>query len=1198
MNRRDLNRYVALGVLFTMPRFTVAGVAREGLWKTGRVREPITAVCFQVVRLSCLAAAFFGGAAAAQVSVLTEHNDIARTGANPQETALTPANVNPAGFGKLFSHAVHGETFAEPLYVPKLTMAKGLGVHNVVFVATAGDVVYAFDADSNGGINAGPLWQANLLTLGVPAGATYTNNSGVQGTPVIDAASQTMYLVSSEIQAGTNLFRLHALDITSGAEKFGGPVVITASVPGNGSGSTGGVLNFDPLYQYQRPGLLLLNGVVYFAFGSVNDNGPWHGWLFSYSASTLRQLSVFCTTPTGSGGGIWMGGAALAAEVNDPVGHPYGRMFLSTGNGSYAIKPPTVAGKPYSNPANQYSMSVLDLDLSNGILSVQDIFTPYDEALLDSQDGDLGSGAPLLLPTQTLASGKTLNPLLQIGKSGMMYILDRDTDSQNAAAYQPAGLGGFNATADRIVQEVQTPESGAQGWGAGVWGTEAYWNNTVYYGGTNPGASNSLTAYSFNNGVLSKSPVSSSFEQFPYPAPTPSISANGAANGIAWVLDTHAYVGSGTEVLYAYDATNLANLLYSSNANPARDNPGAATRESILTIANGKVYVPGSYNFSVFGLLGSVPTAPAPVIGPQSGTFTGSQLITITDAVAGATIYYTLDGSTPTVNSAVYTAPFRIWSSETVTAIASPTGYLQSAPSSATYSSTGNAANPVFSLAPGSYSGPRTLTISDATNGAAIHYTVDGTTPTAASALYSGPIPVPVSETVSAIATASGLQPSTVVSAAYAIAPVYTFNFSQGFAQAQSSGLMTFNGSTDLDDFRLQLTNGGSLEAGSAFYTSPVNIQQFTTDFTFQLSNAAADGFTFTIQGVGPTALGGRGAGLGFVNIANSVAIKFDLYNNAGEGANSTGLYTYGALPTVPAIDLSKTPIDLHSGNYIDAHITYDGTDLTMTLSNPISGGSWSHSWAIDIPLKVGGNTAWVGFTGGTGAATASQKITSWTYVAGPPALPNYPAGFDGQGMYSVGVGLQGSSLQLTNGAPSETNCTYYGSPVDIESFTTSFDFTISALKTGPLADGFAFVIQNTGPHAMGGGGGGLAYDGIPNSVAIKFDVFSNAGEGASSTGLYVNGASPTVPSINLASGKVMIGNGDTFHVDVTYDGTTLTWRIQDTSSANPYAAQQQQVINIPHTIGSNTAYVGFTAASGDGVAIQNILDWSFSNTP
>src|SRR5271163_2813128 len=240
-----------------------------------------------------------GNGAGAQVNVVTAHNDIARTGQNLNETILTPSNVNPTQFGKLFSQPVNGEIFAQPLYVSNVAIP-GNGTHNVVYVATTtadpngsygkypGDSVYAFDADTNGGANGSPLWQVSLLTNTAPAG-TYTATIGVVGTPVIDPASQTMYLVSSELQGSVAINRLHALDITTGAEKFGGPVQIQASVPGTGSASVGGVLTFDPTYQTQRSGLLFLNGVLYVAFGSYEDQGPWHGWIFSYDVNATTQ---------------------------------------------------------------------------------------------------------------------------------------------------------------------------------------------------------------------------------------------------------------------------------------------------------------------------------------------------------------------------------------------------------------------------------------------------------------------------------------------------------------------------------------------------------------------------------------------------------------------------------------------------------------------------------------------------------------------------------------------------------------------------------------------------------------------------------------------------------------------------------------------------------------------------------------------
>ena len=807
--------------------------------------------------------------AQAQVSVLTAHNDTARTGQNVNETILTPSNVNPTQFGKLFSQPVNGSIWAQPLYVANVTINGQL--HNVVYVATTGnyeynkaqtftgDYVYAFDADTNGGANANPLWQVSLLTAPVPTPGSYPYQFGVIGTPVIDPSTNTMYLVDAEMQNAVLIHRLHALDITTGAEKFGGPVQIQPSIPGTGSGSSNGVLTFNDVYQFQRPALLLMNGVVYIGFGAVNDEGPWHGWLLSYNAATLQQINVFCTTPNGSGGGIWMGGAGLAGEVYNPA-KPFGRMFVRHRKrlqATFGIGAPTVSGQPYSNPSNEYGMSLLDLDLTNGMFTVEDEFTPFNESSLNSHDADLGSGGPLLLPTQTLASGLTLNALVQIGKTGMFYILDRDNSNDGSnnpgTEYSPAGLGGFNSTADQVVQEVQTPETTPGfNWGAGVWGTTAYWNNTIYSGGTNvanptnaAGAGTPLSAYSFVNGVLSTTPTSQSAELYSYASPTPSISANGNTNGILWLL----HHGSGVdETLEAYDATNLANLLYSSNTNLTRDNPGVAEEYIVPTIANGKVFV-GTLGFvSVYGLLAGEPAAPSPVITPGTTTFDSPVTVTMTDAIAGAIIYYTTDGSTPTTNSrSIQSAnPPVVSTTETITAIASIVGYLQSAPSSATYTSTETPANPVFSLAAGTYTGTQTLTITEPSSGAVVYYTVDGSAPTTASLVYTKPLTISASQTVQAVAVYPDQAASAVVSATYTIQPAGVLNFSNGFALAD--GPIQFNGSTDLDDFRLQLTNGGTNEAGSAFYATPVNIQQFTTNFTFQLSNPSADGITFTIQ--------------------------------------------------------------------------------------------------------------------------------------------------------------------------------------------------------------------------------------------------------------------------------------------------------------------------------------------------------------
>jgi hypothetical protein len=1141
----------------------------DGIEKYPR-RSPGTRIlCHGLGAVSLCLVMLVSGPARAQVNVLTAHNDIARTGQNLNETNLTPANVNSTQFGKLFSQNVNGIPLAQPLYVSQVTIP-GKGVHNVVYVATSADAVYAFDGNDNGGINAFPLWQVSLLTNTAPAG-TYALQYGITGTPVINLATNTMYLVSSENQGSNAIYRLHALDITTGAEKFGGPVLIQASVPGTGSASAGGVLTFDAAVQRQRPGLLYLNGVVYIAFGSVNDNGPWHGWLFSFNATTLGKIDVLCTTPNGSGAGIWMGGAGLAAESNPTK--PYGRMFLSTGNGSYS------ASSPYTKTMS-YGMSVLDLDLTGGVFTVEDEFTPYNWSLRNAQDADLGAGGPVLLPSQTTTSGTTFSPLVQIGKTGAIYILNRDK------------LGGFNTSGDQVEQEVQTPITSSQGWGAGIWGSPTYWNGNIYDGGTDPSSKNSLYAYSFVNGVLSVTPSSQTAVQFSYPGASPSISASGTKNGILWVLN-HDALELGSGLLLAYDATNLSNLLYSSSFNPSRDYPGSSIEFAVPTVANGRVYASAQGHLAVYGLLGSTATVAPPVISPPGSTFTGSQVVTITDATNGAQIYYTTDGSTPTTGSKHYLGAFSITANTTVKAIASATGYLQGAPVSAVFSSTANAANPVFSLTPGDYTGPQKLTLTDASSNAKIYYTVDGTTPTTASTLYTGTFIVPVGETVQAIATAPGLLPSSVVSATYDIDPVYTIDFRDGFSESQLLGQMRFNGSTDLDDFRLQLTNGQTNEAGSAFYTTPVSIYAFTTDFTFQLSNPVGDGITFTIQNNWPTALGANARDLGYGGIPNSVAIEFNIYNN------STGLAIGGSNPALTTISLANTGINLASGDYMNVHMTYDSQILNMTITDAVTLASWSHAFKISIPFHLGGSsTGYVGFTGGTGGATASQKVTYWTFLAGPPPVPNFLSSFDSSNLQlQGGAAISGTNLQLTNGGKNETTSAYYKVPVDIESFTSTFNFQITPGSSSPLADGFTFVIQNAGLTAQGSGSGGLGYAGIPSSVAVKFDLFNNAGEGNDSTGVYVNGAMPTSAQSTNLSSLVPLGSGDLIQAVITYDGTTLHWYLYDlTNILGQHRASGSMPINIPHDVGSNIAYIGFTAASGDGTAIQNVLNWTFTN--
>lgn len=499
-------------------------------------------------------------------SVLTYHNDLGRTGQNLDETLLTPANVTSATFGKLFFDSIDGQAYAQPLYVPNLTIS-GQGAHNVVYVATENDTVYAFDADRA----ASPLWHTSLLLNGGSAVSSRDTSCdqivpqiGITSTPVIDLSSNTLYAVAMTKEGSSYFQRLHALDMTTGQEKLGGPVVITATVAGSGAGSSGGKITFNPLSQLNRPGLALVNGIVYIAFGSHCDVPPYHGWMFAYSASNLSQIAVYNTTPNGSQAAIWQTGDAPAVDSGN-------NLYVMTGNGTFDANTP--GGVDFGD-------SFLKLTMSGSSLGLSDYFTPFDQANLDSSDQDVGSGGPLALPDQP---GAHLHLLLGASKPGTIYLLNRDS------------MGHYCGGCSSDTQIVQSLP-GAIG---SSFGTPAYWNGNVYF----LGSGDALKAFSLNNGLLSTSPTSHAPTAFGFPGSTPSVSANGTTHAIVWVLQNDA-AGSGPAVLHAYDGTNVATELYNSNqAAAGRDTAGFAVKFTVPTVVNGKVYVGTTTELDVFGLL-------------------------------------------------------------------------------------------------------------------------------------------------------------------------------------------------------------------------------------------------------------------------------------------------------------------------------------------------------------------------------------------------------------------------------------------------------------------------------------------------------------------------------------------------------------------------------------------------------------------
>jgi hypothetical protein len=548
--------------------------------------------------------------------VFTYHNDLARDGGNSHEFALSPATVNTATFGKLFSCAVDGAVYSQPLWVRGLTIAGK--IHNVLFVATQHDSVYAFDADAIPCVN---YWHVNLLDtlhggsagdrpvvwndVGNCFGDVYPE-VGVTSTPVIDPTTKTIYVVSGSQKnatssgncsntSGTFDHRLHALELATGNEKFGAPVMIAASVPGTGDGSSQGIVSFNSQLHHQRSGLALAGGNVYLGFAAHEDATPYHGWLIAYRASDVQQqTAVFNTTPNGlngADGGIWAGGGAPAVDSG-------GDVYVSTGNGVFDEAPPP--------PDNDYGDSILRLHPSagktpNGInLSVAGWFTPDDELTLEQNDSDLGAGGVVLFPDQTSGAGPK-HLLTQVGKEGVVYLIDRDN------------MGQFNPSSnDQIRQSFSGP--------GGVWGTPALWNNNLYIGGIN----DSLRQFTFDPAKeqFNTPAASLSSHVFNFPGPTPSVSSQGASHGIVWAIDATLYgyanpnIGIncsavpvpsgcfGSAVLHAYDAQNLAIEYWNSSMAPKnRDRVALGVKFVPPTVANGKVYVGTRTEVDVYGLL-------------------------------------------------------------------------------------------------------------------------------------------------------------------------------------------------------------------------------------------------------------------------------------------------------------------------------------------------------------------------------------------------------------------------------------------------------------------------------------------------------------------------------------------------------------------------------------------------------------------
>ncbi len=512
------------------------------------------------------------------LDVTTYHYDISRDGLNAKETILTQANVNSVQFGKIGFDTVDGKVDAEPLYLGNVAIGGQLGgqLQNVLYVATEHDSVYAFDADSGA-----QIWKTSILGTGETTSDNHgcsqiTPEIGITSTPVIDRTqgpNGTIFVVGmSKDASGKYHQRLHALDVTTGAEISGSPTEIAATYPGTGDNTQNGNVVFDPLQYAERAALLLLNGNIYTGWTSHCDIGLYTGWVMAYSESTLQLTQLLNLTPNGQAGSIWMSGGGIAADSN-------GFIYFLDANGTFDT---TFDASGFPSKGD-FGNAMVKLS-TNGKLAVVDYFETFNTSQESAADVDLGSGGPLLLPDQTDANGHVFHLIVGAGKARNIYLADRDNMGKFNFANMPVDDSN-------IYQELRGVMAGQ------VFSTPAYFNGVLYYAADG----DTLKAFPLTNAKLATTPSSQSAVTFSHPGPTPSISANGTQNGIVWALESGL---SNPGVLHAYDPTNLAHEFYNSNqAANGRDSFGNGNKFITPMIVNGKVYVGTQNGVAIFGLL-------------------------------------------------------------------------------------------------------------------------------------------------------------------------------------------------------------------------------------------------------------------------------------------------------------------------------------------------------------------------------------------------------------------------------------------------------------------------------------------------------------------------------------------------------------------------------------------------------------------
>ncbi len=1089
----------------------------------------------------------------AQVSVLTQHNDQARDGLNANETFLTLSIVNTNSFGKLFSLPVDGFVYAQPLYVANVAIP-GKGTHNVVYIATEHDSVYAYDAD---GQVSGPLWQDGLASLGCPGGWTCTSvpasanpntmdllpEIGITSTPVIDSATGTLYAIAKtkEVSGGTTnyVYRLHALDITTGNERPGSPVLIQGQVPGTGNPNSGGNLQFSPQYSLQRTGLTLVyNGsipVIYAGFGSWGDNVNWHGWIFAYSynGTAFSQVSVFSVTPDGTEGqaGVWMAGSGMAVDANN-------YLYLSTGNGAF-------------DGSRNFGDSYLKLATPGLTIPMNGYFTPSNQLTLDHTDLDIASAGVTLLPD---SAGTLQHPHIMIGcgKNGTVYVLDRDN------------LGGFNSAGDtQIIQELPNllgaPWDGSS-YIENCYSTAAYWQGHVYFGGVR----DNVKMFNFSNGKLSTSPVSQSATQYQYPGATASVSANGSTNGIVWTIENsgHGITGDSTgtqAILHAYDATNLASELYNSSLVPS-DNAGMPVKFPVPSVANGKVYVGTQSSVAVYGLFGNVSQAPAPSFNPPGGTYATGQSVMLMDSLSGATIYYTTDGSAPSTSSTVYTAQFALSANTIVRAMAVAPGYRNSVISDASYiigtpalkivqQAETSAASGTSTLSQGFPSpsiagdliivgvkwGNSTISVSSISDNQGNTYT-SAMGPTNWSSnnkraqlfyaknISAGAAPITIAVTLAANSTSTFHLYQFEYANADTTAPLDVTSAAIGTGTSLNSGSPTTNYANETI-FGWAFCDTGTLTAGTGFFAETTyngNLAEdknVTTTGSYNASATNVNSANWFMQMAAFKAAGGTGT----------------ITATAGTPQSTTVSTAFATALQAKVVDASTNPV----------------ANATVTFTAPTSGAS------------------------GTFAGTGTNTATATTNGSGVATAPTFTANAAG-GPYTVTATVAGVAT------PANFSLTNLTAP------PAAISATAGTPQSATVSTAFATALQ------------AKVVDASTNPVANATVTFTAPTSGASGTfaGTGTNTATATTNASGVATAPTFTANataGGPYTVTATVTGVATAANFSLTNLAATAAISLVQQAETSVNSGTMTLSQAFPAASNSGDLIVVCVKWGNS---